>query len=59
MSRSSFTKVERIDILKFLNEDFYSINHLASMYNVDWATIRSWKYKYETHVVVGLEEVKS
>jgi transposase-like protein len=58
VSRSSFSKDEKIAILKLLNEDNYSINHLASMYNVDWSTIRSWQYKYETFGLDGLEEAK-
>lgn len=29
------------------------------MYNIDWSTIRSWQYKYETYGVHGLEEAKS
>ncbi|KAB2336749.1 IS3 family transposase [Cytobacillus depressus] len=56
MSRSSFSKDEKIAILKLLNEDNYSVNHLASMYNVDWSTIRSWQHKYETFGVDGLRE---
>ncbi|MYL34663.1 helix-turn-helix domain-containing protein [Pontibacillus yanchengensis] len=59
MSRSSFSTVEKLTIINLIRNVHYSINEVASMYNLNWSTIRSWIHKFETLGEAGLEEAKS
>ncbi|MYL34686.1 helix-turn-helix domain-containing protein [Pontibacillus yanchengensis] len=48
-----------LTIINLIRNEHYSINEVASMYNLNWSTIRFWIHKFETLGEAGLEEAKS
>lgn len=59
MARSKYTKDEKLVILNLYYDGQYSLNELASMFNLFSQTIVDWKDKYEMNGEVALEEATS
>lgn len=59
MARIKHSREEKLAILTQLENGIYSVNEIASMFNVDQETVRIWRNRYEALGAEGLEDAKS
>jgi transposase len=54
MSKYSFSKEEKLAIIKFYHEERYTLNEVAKMFNVHRDTIKDWQNDYRYFGEEGL-----
>ena len=58
MSKYSFTKEEKLTIIKFYQEESYSLNEVGKIFNVHPDTIKDWQNDYIYFGEDGLERLR-
>ncbi len=57
MSKYSFSKKEKLAIIKFYHEEPYTLNEVAKLFNVHRDTIKDWQNDYFHFGEDGLERL--
>lgn len=57
MSKYSFSKEEKLEIIKFYHEECYTLNEVAKIFNIHRDTIKDWQNDYLHFGEDGLERL--
>lgn len=59
MKKYHFSKEEKLEILNFYNNSYFTLNEVARLYKVDSRTIKDWQSNYHFFGEDGLEKLKN